>query len=170
MSYRDDPVLMEQMYAAFRATPLHALLGIEFVPEDEAPPSTSDGPSGPDSVVSMPVRPEAYGSSGNLHGGAIATLIDVAAASAAARTGGFVPGQNALVTADLHVRYLKRPHGDLVFARARVVHSGRSLIVVECRVVDAEDRVIASADFSSMLVAFREPLPGGTQEPSAPEM
>lgn len=170
MSFRDDPELMSKMYEAFRATPLHALLGIEFVPEGEEPPSATDGAGGPDSVVSMPVRPEAYGSSGNLHGGAIATLIDVAAASAAARSAGFVPGQNALVTADLHVRYLKRPHGDMVYGRARIVHSGRTLIVVECHVVDTEDRVIATADFSSMLVAFREPLPGGTQEPSSPEM
>jgi uncharacterized protein (TIGR00369 family) len=164
MSYHDDPELMEQLYAAFRATPLHALLGIEFVGD----PGTAD-PSD-EVVVQMPVRPEAYGSSGNLHGGAIATLIDVAAASAAARNSNFEPGKNTLVPADLHVRYLARPHGDMVFAHANVVRAGRALVVVECRVVDREDRIIAAADFASMVVPLRQPLPGATHDPGSPEL
>lgn len=161
MSYRDDPELMARLYESFRATPLHALLGIDYV--EEAQP---DGTV----VVSMPVRPEAYGASGNLHGGAIATLIDVAAATAAARESAFVPGVNTLVTADLHVRYLGRPTGDMVYAQAHVVRAGRQLIVVECRVVDGEDRVIAVADFSSMVVPLREPLPGAAHDPASPEL
>ncbi|WP_208027004.1 PaaI family thioesterase [Rhabdothermincola sediminis] len=161
MSYRDDPELMARLYESFRATPLHALLGIDYV-EGDQPDGTV--------VVSMPVRPEAYGASGNLHGGAIATLIDVAAATAAARESAFVPGVNTLVTADLHVRYLGRPTGDMVYARAHVVRAGRQLIVVECRVVDGEDRVIAVADFSSMVVPLREPLPGAAHDPASPEL
>ncbi|WP_334145226.1 PaaI family thioesterase [Rhabdothermincola sp.] len=161
MSYRDDPELMARLYESFRATPLHALLGIDYVDGDQP-----DGTV----VVSMPVRPEAYGASGNLHGGAIATLIDVAAATAAARESAFVPGVNTLVTADLHVRYLGRPTGDMVYARAHVVRAGRQLIVVECRVVDGEDRVIAVADFSSMVVPLREPLPGAAHDPASPEL
>lgn len=166
MSYQDDPELLERMHAAFRATPLHALLGIEYVP---LPSDEIDAELGM-AVVKMPVRPEAFGSSGNLHGGAIATLIDVAAATAAARTGGFEPGKNTLVTADLHVRYLGRPKGDVVYAKAEVIRAGRQLIVVECRVVDTHERVIAAADFSSMIVPFREPLPGGVSEPTSPEL
>jgi uncharacterized protein (TIGR00369 family) len=161
VSYRDDPELMARLYESFRATPLHALLGIDYVDGDQP-----DGTV----VVSMPVRPEAYGASGNLHGGAIATLIDVAAATAAARESAFVPGVNTLVTADLHVRYLGRPTGDMVYARAHVVRAGRQLIVVECRVVDGEDRVIAVADFSSMVVPLREPLPGAAHDPASPEL
>ena len=163
MSYRDDPELMERLHAAFRSTPLHALLDIDYVADDEA---ADDGVT----VVRMPVRPEAYGASGNLHGGAIATLVDVASATAAARTSHFVPGVNTLVTADLHVRYLGRPRGDVVFARAHVVRAGRQLIVVECRVVDIEDRVIAVADFASMVVPLREPLPGAAHDPASPEL
>ncbi len=158
---------MAQLYEVFRTTPLHALLGIEFVDE----PTTADAVD-PDAeaVVKMPVRPEAYGSSGNLHGGAIATLIDVACASAASRNSIFEPGKNTLVTADLHVRYLGRPHGDTVYARAKVVRAGRQLIVVECRLVDDEDRLIAVADFASMVVPFREPLPGAAHNPASPEL
>jgi uncharacterized protein (TIGR00369 family) len=167
MSYHDDPELMERLYEAFRTTPLHALLGIEFV-EDPMTVGTAD-PSA-EVVVKMPVRAEAYGSSGNLHGGAIATLIDVAAAAAAARNSNFEPGKNTLVTVDLHVRYLGRPHGDTVYARANVIRAGRQLVVVECRVVDVEDRVIAAADFASMVVPLRQPLPGAAHDPGSPEL
>jgi uncharacterized protein (TIGR00369 family) len=130
-----------------RDTPLHDLLGLEIVEvgDDYA-------------VLSMPVRAEAFNSTGNLHGGAIATLIDVAAGTAAARGSGFEPGRQSLVTADLHVRYLGRPHGDTVYARAELVKAGRQLIVVGCRVTDTEERLIASADFSMMIVALRKPL------------
>jgi uncharacterized protein (TIGR00369 family) len=162
MSYRDDPELMARLHESSRATPLHALLGLEYIDDPAPEPGTA--------VVRMPVRPEAFGAGGNLHGGAIATLIDVAAASAAARNSAFVPGQNSLVTADIHVRYLGRPKGAWVDARAHVVRAGRQLIVVECRVVDDEDRVIAVADFASMIVPLREPLPGAAHEPASPEL
>ncbi len=130
-----------------RDTPLHDLLGLEIV-------ETGEGHA----VLSMPVRPEAFNSTGNLHGGAIATLIDVAAGTAAARGSGFEPGRQSLVTADLHVRYLGRPHGDTVYARAELLKAGRQLIVVDCKVTDAEERLIAAADFSMMIVPLRKPL------------
>lgn len=163
MSDVEDPDRLEALRAYFRSTPLHALLGLEYLDgtEGELGVAVDDA----EVVVRMPVRPEACGGSGNLHGGAIATLVDVASASAAARSVGFVPGENTLVTADIHVRYLGRPHGDAVCARARVVKAGRQLIVVECRVVDDEERVIAVADFASMLVPLRQPLVEGAPDP-----
>lgn len=145
-----DPELLASMKERFRATPLHALLGLDI----REPDPTDDELS----VVDMAVTPQAFGSTGNLHGGAIATLCDVACASAAARNPAFKPGLNALVTADLHVRYLGRPKGDHVRAEARVVKAGRTLLVVEGRVLDDEDRVIATADFAAMIVDLREPL------------
>ena len=138
---------VEKLREAFTDTPLHKLLGLRFISSD---PELV--------VVEMPVQEEAFNASGNLHGGAIATLIDVAAGSAAAQNSAFVPGENTIVTADLHVRYLGRPRGDVVRAEAKVMRAGRQLVVVECRVLDPEDRVIAFADFSSMVVPLREPL------------
>ena len=67
----------------------------------------------------MPVRPEAFGFTSNLHGGAIATLVDLSCALAAARASGFDPTRESLVTADMHVRYLGRPGTDRVTARVR---------------------------------------------------
>ena len=147
--------------AALRhGTPLHELLGLEMVELGDA-----------HAVLSMPVRPEAFNSTGNVHGGAIATLIDVAAGTAAARGSGFEPGRESLVTADLHVRYLGRPHGDVVYARSEVVRAGNRLIVVDCKVTDAEERIIASADFSMMIVPLRKPLrPTATAKDTDPDL
>jgi uncharacterized protein (TIGR00369 family) len=130
-----------------RNTPLHHLLALEIVEIGER-----------HAVLSMPVREEAFNSTANLHGGAIATLIDVAAGTAAARGSGFKRGEESLVTADLHVRYLGRPNGDLVYARAEVIKVGRRLVIVECRVTDPADRIIATADFSMMIVPQRQAL------------
>ena len=140
--------VIELLRVAHSSTPLHQLLGLQFV-------------SGPDPavvIVEMPVAPGAFNGSGNLHGGAIASLVDVASGSAAARAGTFRPGVNTLVTADLHVRYLGRPKGTVVRAEARVMRAGRQLIVVECRVADDLGNIIAFADFAGMIVPLRHPL------------
>ena len=123
-------------------------------------------------AVEMPVAPAALNSSGNLHGGAIATLIDVSAGLAAAIGSGFDPGRNSIVTADLHVRYLGRPKTDTVRATSHVLRAGRQLVVVECRVTDGDDNTIAVADFSMMIVPHRAPLPAATAaaDPEAPDI
>jgi uncharacterized protein (TIGR00369 family) len=173
MSDLDDEEHLERLRAEFRSTPLHALLAIEYLDvenlEEGVVSPVGPVPAGA-CVVRMPVRPEAFGAAGNLHGGAIATLIDVAAATAAARNSSFVPGRNTLVTADIHVRYLGRPKGAWVDAVANVIRAGRQLIVVECRVIDPIGNVIAAADFSSMVVPLRQPLAGATNDGSSPEL
>jgi len=147
----DDPDeqqrIIEALRAGFSKTPLHQLLKLKML-------DTEPGVVG----VEMPVAEGAMNQSGNFHGGSIATLVDVACGSAAARSSSFLPGENTIVTADLHVRYLGRPKGDSVRAEARVVRSGRQLVVVECRVLDPLDNVIAMADFAAMVVALRQPL------------
>ncbi|MGH9050839.1 MAG: PaaI family thioesterase [Acidimicrobiia bacterium] len=152
--------LIEFLRQSFTLTPLHQLLALRMVPSD-----------GEAVVVEMPVREEAFNQSGNLHGGAIATLIDVACGSTAARSSSFEPGRNTIVTADLHVRYLGRPKGDVVRAEARLLRAGRQLVVVECQVLDTFDNVIAAADFSAMVVPLREPLrPSDKADVRAPDL
>ncbi len=142
--------------------PLHDLLGFEF----DRPDKGSDV-----AEVRMPVRPEAFGFTANLHGGAVATLIDLACALAAARKTGFDPERESLVTSDMHVRYLGRPRTDQVIARAEVVRVGSQLIVVECKVRDDDGHLIAVADFSMMRVTLRRPLtPGKESTPGDPEL
>jgi uncharacterized protein (TIGR00369 family) len=152
--------LIEHLRDTFHNTPLHRLLRLRIL---ESEPGAV--------VVEMPVEPEAMNASGNLHGGAIATLADVAGGACAARASGFDPVHQSLVTADLHVRYLGRPKGDTVRAEARVLRSGRMLIVVEIRVLDPLDNVIAAIDFSAMVVPRREALrPETPSDPRSPDL
>ncbi|MEZ5136467.1 MAG: PaaI family thioesterase [Acidimicrobiales bacterium] len=72
----------------------------------------------------MPVQPNAFGFTANLHGGAIATMVDVACAMAAARFSGFDPFKESLVTADMHVRYLGRAKTEMVVAGPRSCEDG----------------------------------------------
>lgn len=160
LSLATDSAAREAMRNAFHEAPLHKLLGLHI---------TDMGPDGV--TVEMPVRESAFNSTGNLHGGSLATLIDVAAGTAAAIGSGFQPGRQTIVTADLHVRYLGRPKGDLVRATAKVLKAGRQLVVVECQVTDDEDRIVAVSDFSSMIVPLRQPLrPVPTAEHKHPDI
>jgi len=147
-----DPVLIAQMRESFDNAPVHKLLALEL----------STGEAGT-ATTEIPLNANALGSTGNLHGGVVAIMCDVACAAAAHGAGGYDPTSAALVTADLHVRYLGLPKGDSVRAEAKVVKAGRRLIVVEAEVKDGEDRLIAVADFSAMVVPFRAPL--DLQEP-----
>lgn len=103
----------------------------------------------------MPVQPNALGFTANLHGGAVATLVDCACALAVVRTSGFDPEVESLVTVDMHVRYLGTPRTGAVIARANVVKAGSSIVVVECKVVDEDEHLVAVADFSMMRVPAR---------------
>lgn len=134
---------------------LHDLLGLEFT-WHEGPGSTAE--------VQMPVRPAAFGFTNNLHGGAIATMVDLACALAAARCTDHDPSVESLITTDMHVRYLGRARTDVVTASASVVRAGSQLIVVDCKVVDGNDHIIAAADLSMMRVPLRR-VPSAIDEP-----
>jgi uncharacterized protein (TIGR00369 family) len=134
------------------AIPLHDFLGFTHDVDLSSPGGTAE--------VRMPVQPEALGFTGNLHGGAIATMVDLTCALAAVREVGFDPERESLITVDMHVRYLGRPRTEVVVARARVVRAGSQLIVIDCQVTDDADHLVAVADFSMMKVARRDPLPG----------
>ncbi|MGZ4677361.1 MAG: PaaI family thioesterase [Acidimicrobiia bacterium] len=142
--------------------PLHDLLGLEF---------TSPEPGATTAEVRMPVRREACGPTGSLHGGAIATMVDFACALAAVRASNFDATSESLITADMHLRYLGRPRTTTVVATAEVVKVGATLIVVECRVTDGADHLVAVGDFSMMKVSRRHPLLPGTEPAAgAPEL
>ncbi len=126
--------------------PLHDFLAFDF-----------DRPGKGDRVaeVRMPIRAEALGFTQNVHGGAIATLVDLTTAIAAARATDFDPYAESLVTSDMHIRYLGSARGEYVTGLGKVVRIGRQLIVVECNVVDSTERLVASADVALMRVPLR---------------
>lgn len=144
-----------------RVVPLHDFLGLGF---------TRDAGPGETAEVHMPLVPATLGLTGNPHGGAIATMIDLACAVAASRASAHDPAVDSLVTADMHIRYLGSPRGgDSVTAYAQVVRAGEKLIVVECRVRDGGDHLLAAADLSMMKVPLRRPRhDGATEAPRTP--
>src|SRR5437762_13772881 len=94
--------VIELLRVAHAATPLHQLLGLKFVA----------GPDPAAVIVEMPVAPGAFNGSGNLHGGASASLADGAPGPAAARAATLRPAENQRATADMHVPRLVQPqHG-----------------------------------------------------------
>ncbi|MBA2281645.1 MAG: PaaI family thioesterase [Acidimicrobiia bacterium] len=141
--------LRAEMQRRFQETPLHALLGIEILEADPDAPGTS--------TVTMKVGPNSFGSvTDDLHGGAIATLVDVACASAGARATTYRPGENTLVTADMHVRFVGRARTANVRCEAQVVRAGSRQVVVDGRVIDDDGNLVAVCDFSFMLVDLRK--------------
>jgi uncharacterized protein (TIGR00369 family) len=132
--------------AASQDIPLHAMLGLQWEWPDKGATVAE---------VRMPVAPPAFGFGPSLHGGAIATMVDLACALAAARGTDFDPERESLVTSDMHIRYLGKARTDFVIARAQIVRVGRQLITVDCKVTDEDDHLVASADFSMMRVALR---------------
>lgn len=143
-----DPELAALMRAAFDDVPLHQMLGLDVV--DVGRPGTA--------TMAVPLAANALGRTGQLHGGVIAVLCDLTCAAAASTASTYDPLTTALVTADLHVRYLGAARGEWVRSEAKVVKAGRTLIVVAAEVKDSDDRLVATADFSAMLVPFRDPL------------
>jgi uncharacterized protein (TIGR00369 family) len=143
-----DPDLLAAIKEAFEEVPIHKFVGLQVVQPG------FDGPA----VMEIPLGPNALGRTGQLHGAVIALMCDVTCAAAASTAGTYDHETVALVTADLHVRYLGPARGDRVRAEARVVKAGRTLIVVAGEVTDGEGRQVAVADFSAMLVPHRAPL------------
>jgi uncharacterized protein (TIGR00369 family) len=86
----------------------------------------------------LPARPELDNHFGQMHGGAIATLLDVAMASAARSL-----HPQGVVTVALTMQFL-RPGSGTLSANGRVRQSGRSLVFCDAEVLDEQGRVVAS--------------------------
>ena len=140
--------MVEAMREAFLDVPLHRFLDLEVV--DVGRPGTA--------TMSIPIAANALGRTGQLHGGAISLLCDLVCAAAATTASTYDPMTMALVTADLHVRYLGAARGSVATATAEVVKAGRTLIVVEATVGDDLGNLVARADFSATIVTSRHRL------------
>src|SRR5437870_2805731 len=106
-----DPAFEAAMREAFLVVPLHQHLDLQVV--DVGHLGTA--------AMAIPIEGNALGNTGQLHGGAIALLFDLVCAAAATTSGAYDPTTQALVTADLHVRYLGAAKGRLATAKADVV-------------------------------------------------
>ena len=92
------------------------------------------------SRLTLPAHADNGNHFGNVHGGAVATLLDVAMASAARS----LHPETGVVTVGMTLSYLRAASGDLV-ATGRVRQAGRSLVFCEGEVTDTSGQVVATA-------------------------
>ncbi len=142
----DEATQASIVEAMQKSTPVHEFLDIRIV---EIGPGYAK--------LSMPTKAQALNRNGTVHGGVMATLMDVAAGVAASRQAQASHPDSVLVTTDLHIRYLKRHKGEQLLARAEVVQVGNTVAVVECRIFDSADtdRVVSVGDLSMMVIERR---------------
>lgn len=86
----------------------------------------------------LEARPELNNHYGQMHGGAIATMLDVAMASA-----GRSLHPQGVVTVAMTMQFL-RPGSGTLSAQGRVRQSGRSLVFCEAEVLDEQGRTVAT--------------------------
>ena len=86
---------------------------------------------------------------GGAHGGLIATLIDTVCFFPQP----IIPSGKAATTTNLNIQFI-RPAlvGDRLTARADVLHLGRSTAVLQVRVTDQQERLIAQGAVTLMLL------------------
>ena len=128
-----------QLEAMIAGCPFHRQLGIALEDFDAAAGSLTLSLTAQKAFSRDDERVE-------LHGGVIATLIDIAGDYAVAlRVGQGVP------TISLHVDYLRFARGTKAVATARLVKCGRSIAVVDIEVSDETGALIAvgRASYSS---------------------
>jgi uncharacterized protein (TIGR00369 family) len=98
-------------------------------------------------------REEMVGSvhTGALHGGLLGCLVDTAASFAViARTG------QTVATVDYRVNFHRPCHAARIRAEARIVHDGRTLSTVAVRILEGENRLVASGQVVLQHVSLEE--------------
>jgi uncharacterized protein (TIGR00369 family) len=98
-------------------------------------------------LVTDPVR---HGNlMGTLHGGVIATLADSAMGFAFAST---LAADESFATLEMKVSFLRPVWRATLTASAKIVHRGKTTGLVDCRVTDERDRLIAHATSTCLVL------------------
>ena len=121
--------------------PVHSFAGIEVDIE-----RSGDGRG----VATMPLSDAVRGFVAPLHGGMLATLVDNACAAALVDQCDLAT--EVPVTTDMHLRFYRQPKASPLTATAEVVNHGSTLVNVECSVSDGDDRTLARASVTFMIV------------------
>lgn len=122
---------LERLREIFSRVPFVRLLGLEFVAAERGA-----------AAFALDVREELTRMGGILHGGAVFSLLDTAAACAVHTI--LEPGDRT-VTVDLTIHFL-RPFGSgRLHARARVLRSGRRIAFLSVEATDPAGVLIATA-------------------------
>jgi uncharacterized protein (TIGR00369 family) len=136
-------VLRAQIAGDLPLPPLSHLLGAAPVAADEG-----------SCVFNMPASGWLASPLGTVEGGITACLADVTMACAVQTT---VPAGSAYAPTDLRVQFLRPvpPDGGPLTCRAAVVHRGRGLAVARAEVSNADQKLVALANASAMILPGR---------------
>jgi uncharacterized protein (TIGR00369 family) len=93
-------------------------------------------------VMSMRVSSRHKQIHGVVHGGILASLADTAGAMAAYPG---LPKGTRLATVEMKINYLEPVDRGPIFAQARVLRLGRTLVIAECEIIDADGNLAAKA-------------------------
>ncbi len=126
-----DPARLARARDAFALVPYARLIGLEL---GEVSPG--------DLSMHLDVREEIKQYLGVVHGGAVASLIDTAAAFAVITR---LDLNEHASTTDLTIHYLRPATTGRLTARARVVRGGKRLLVLTVEVTNEEQILIATA-------------------------
>ncbi len=126
-----SPEEMARLRRAFAAVPYARLLGVELV-------SAARG----EATLALETREELLRMGGMMHGGALASLLDTAAAFAAIS---LAETSERTVTIDLNVHFLRPVSTGRVEARAHVLREGRRVLIIEVQATDPAGKLIAVA-------------------------
>ena len=126
-----DPQKLERAQRAFASVPYAKFLGLRL------------GEIGDGEVsIHLDVRDELKQNQGVVHGGAIASLIDTAAAFAVLMR---IDLNERVTTTDLTIHYLRPVTSGRMTATARVIRGGRRLFVLSIEVTNDVQELVATA-------------------------
>lgn len=99
--------------------------------------------------------PDHYNPAGTVHGGYVATLLDGAIALAVYST---LPADANYSTLDLKITYLRplTEESGPVRAEASIIHSGRTIVAAEARLMDKSNRLCAHATGTCIVTSPRQ--------------
>lgn len=135
--------VMRQVVAGLLRPPVFRLMGMRGV-------EASQG----EMKLAMPISDWICNAFGVVYGGTMALLADAAMTLAAGST---VPAATAFSPLDMKIYFLRPvlPADGELMARARVLHRGRTIAVVTCDIIDPEDRLVAQASGSVLILPGR---------------
>jgi uncharacterized protein (TIGR00369 family) len=101
------------------------------------------------SIIRLPFQPHFGNTRGEMHGGAIAALMDAAMSQAVRST---IPMGSVVATITMTLNYLAPSFGELT-AKGSVVKSGKSVVFAEAEVTDSKGQAVCrgAATFRVML-------------------
>ena len=126
-----DPARLARAREAFASVPYAKLLGFELgeIRRGQA-------------TIQLTVRDDLKQYQGVVHGGAVASLIDTAAAFAVVTE---LEAGERVTTTDLTVHYLRPASSGRLSATARIVRGGRRLFVLSVEVMNDQQVLLATA-------------------------